>query len=663
MPEGPVLTLDRVVVTGSRMEETERGTLGSLSLVEWREHRASEPGLGLDELFRGVPGVQVQNSWNFSQDLRLSIRGFGTRSAFGIREVMVLQDGIPETSPDGQTQLDNLDLDSVSRVEVFRGTASAFYGNASGGVIHITTDDGAGEPGFRTRFLAGSYGMLRQTGQWQGRLNDMVYRLHAGWTRLRGYRGHSRFENRRFSARTTWNLPEASRLKVSFNLVDSPIAQDAGGLTLAEMRANPRQPRALNVTQDAGEQVREARLGLHWERELGEVQRISMIQYTVMRDFSNKLPILPAAGDGIVKLDRSGVGWGGRWESGGRLGGFDNRLMAGVDVAMQWDDRERFANLGGDWGALGFSQVESVRNLGVFLAEEWYATDAFKVQGALRYDHFQFGVRDAFLADGDDSARRPMAQVSPSLGIHYEGSERWSVHAGSSTGFQTPTTTELAHPSGGGGFNLDLQPQRAWTHEVGLRLQPNPRIRMDASLFWIQVRNELIPFTSASGRDFYRNAGQSARRGAEVSLVWEMAPQWTWNGSVTWMRARYRRYVTAAGDWSGHPETGIPTCQAYTSLDWHHADGWFASMEAQFVNGFPLDDATTRRNDSYVWTGLRLGWEKAVGRGWWTPFVGVNNVLDQDYSSQVRLNAFGGRYYEPSPGRHAYGGLSWRMNW
>ena len=47
----------------------------------------------------------MQNRYNFAQDLRVSIRGFGARSAFGIRGIKVIVDGIPETMPDGQAGL------------------------------------------------------------------------------------------------------------------------------------------------------------------------------------------------------------------------------------------------------------------------------------------------------------------------------------------------------------------------------------------------------------------------------------------------------------------------------------------------------------------------------------------------------------------------------
>ncbi|MGY8673806.1 MAG: TonB-dependent receptor plug domain-containing protein [Verrucomicrobiia bacterium] len=141
--------LDEVVVTATRAASTLRESPGALTVIDWDQYRSSEATLTIDEPLRRVPGVFVQNSFNFAQDQRIAIRGFGTRAAFGVREIKVLVDGIPESSPDGQTQLDNIDFTVASSIEVLRGPAAALYGNASGGVINVLTDDGTGSPPLR----------------------------------------------------------------------------------------------------------------------------------------------------------------------------------------------------------------------------------------------------------------------------------------------------------------------------------------------------------------------------------------------------------------------------------------------------------------------------------------------------------------------------------
>src|SRR5258705_4515638 len=142
----------------------------SVQTVDGAQISRAKPTWGLDEALANVPGVFVANRYNFSQDQRVSIRGFGARSAFAVRGIKILVDGIPQTLPDGQGQLTNLELGEVDRTEVLRGSSSSLFGNASGGVISIWTTP-QGEEGVRedARFVAGRVSERSERGwnKWQ----------------------------------------------------------------------------------------------------------------------------------------------------------------------------------------------------------------------------------------------------------------------------------------------------------------------------------------------------------------------------------------------------------------------------------------------------------------------------------------------------------------
>src|SRR5882672_283064 len=141
----------------------------SVHSVDRAQISRARPTWGLDEALANVPGVFVANRYNFSQDQRISIRGFGARSAFAVRGIKILVDGIPQTLPDGQGQLTNLELGEVDHIEVLRGSSSALFGNASGGVISIWTGPQDVE-GLRedARFVAGRFDRAGRTwNKWQ----------------------------------------------------------------------------------------------------------------------------------------------------------------------------------------------------------------------------------------------------------------------------------------------------------------------------------------------------------------------------------------------------------------------------------------------------------------------------------------------------------------
>lgn len=655
----PIVTLDEIVVTAARAPSARFPT--AVSAIAGERLRLSEPAFTVDEPLRRVPGVFVQNSFNFAQDQRIAIRGFGTRAAFGVREIKVLVDGIPESSPDGQTQLDNLDLGSARRIEVLRGPASALYGNASGGVIHVLTEEPGGSPFAETRVIGGSHGLQRYQAKTGGRLGSLDYYLNGNWSSLNGYRRHSSAEQRQISGKLRYHFDESSDLTTVFNYSESPWAQDAGGLTRAEIDADRRQARALNVSLDAGEKVRQGKLGLVYRNKLSVGHEVVLTQYSLFRDFANKLPILPVVGDGIVEFDRLGLGGGLKYVGTREWNVPENRLVAGIDAEFQEDDRQRYANLGGSRGALGFDQEETVRSVGPYVRNEFRPAARLALIAGARYDNLRFAADDRFLADGNDSGARVLDQGSYSGGLVFDALTNRQFYANVATAFQTPTTTELANPTGGGGFNPAVNPQNALTYEIGSRSKLTSRLKVELNLFLTKIDNELIPFTSATGRDFFRNAGRSERKGIELGLQLNLAPGLEWYTSYTAMDAHYREYVTAGGTFSGNREPGIPAHQLFTEISWHSESGFFGSLDLQFVDHLELNDANTAKNEAYTLLNARLGHTSRIGRSTLTPFVALNNLLNQRYNGQTRLNAFGGRFFEPSPRLLAFGGLTWRL--
>ena len=313
----------------------------------------------------------MQNSSNFAQDLRISIRGFGTRAPFGVREVKVLVDGIPETSPDGQTQLDNIDLSGAKRIEVLRGAASSLYGNASGGVIHVLTEDGPQQPFAETRLLTGSYGLWKYQAKTGGQLGKLNYFLNTSRLDFKGYRHHSRTESVTFNSKLRYDLDADSDVTLLLSLVDSPQANDPGGLTRAQVEDNPRQARDRNVDLDAGESVQQGKLGLIYRRELLPGHKAEVYTYSLFRDFANSLPILPRFGSGIVAFHRFGIGGGVKYIYETSIFGYHNRLTFGLDSQYQIDGRRRFDNESGERGLMRFHQDEEVTSVGPFVREEF----------------------------------------------------------------------------------------------------------------------------------------------------------------------------------------------------------------------------------------------------------------------------------------------------
>ncbi|MDQ3555605.1 MAG: TonB-dependent receptor, partial [Gemmatimonadota bacterium] len=495
--------LDTVVVEALRTPLPVLRTPYATDVVRQEEIRLARPGLALSEALVGVPGVQVENRFNFAQGERISVRGFGARAQFGVRGVRVLLDGIPATLADGQTALANIDVASLGRVEVVRGPASALYGNASGGVIQLSTLPPPLVPlATEHRLVAGSDGLRRLESAVGGRSGSLGYRASVAGLRYGGFREHASAENLRGGANLRWERG-ADELRLVANLVRYD-ALNPGSLSDSLLRVDRSRAFVQNVTQQTGNRGHQEQIGAFWRRTAG-AGVLELAGYGIARGIDN--PIAQV----VIALERRAGGLRASWSAESPLPAGTASWTAGASLDAQRDDRRNFANQSGERGALRLDQQERVTGAAIFAQATLPVVGRLDALGALRYDRFRFAVRDRFPEDGrDDSDARIMDAVSPSVGLSLRAAESVSLYANVATAFETPTTTELANrPSGAGGFNPELEPQRTVSYEAGAKARFGGAGLLTLAAYRARVRDALIPFEveGAAGRQFFRNAG------------------------------------------------------------------------------------------------------------------------------------------------------------
>ena len=647
-----------IEITATRVEKDPVDIPAAISIVGQDQIQLGAEQLGLDESLRQVPGLFMLNRYNFAQDLRASIRGFGARSSFGIRGIKIIVDGIPETLPDGQGSVDGIDIGSAASISVIRGPSSSLYGNASGGAILIESEQGTAIPFAEVRGTSGEYGFDKLQLKLGGDTGKINYLFNLSDTAIDGYRDHSEFENTQFNTRLETTLSASSSLLATIHHTDQPVARDPGSLTAEDARADPTQARAANLAFDAGEALEQTRIGLLYKTDFGAGREMSARVYHSDRDFSNRLPF---QGGGIVKLDRRFYGTGLTYTVEGDLGGRPNRLLLGSDFDRQDDDRSRFDNLLGETGAQTFEQDEVVTSVGVFLQNETRLNDAAELTVGIRYDEVNFDVDDRFLADGDDSGEIDFDQVSPMAGISIRRGNDTRLYATISTAFETPTTTELANPAGGG-FNQSLEPQESTNYEVGIKTWSD-RFRFEAALFHIDVENELTPFElpSQPGRTFFENAGESSRDGLELSYSRSLLPQLRFAMAYTYSDFVFDRFTDSNGNvFDGNRIPGIPRNLLNLDFSWFGDSGVYAKWDTTYTDELYADNANRTSVGSSSVSNLRVGYNRIFDDWELASFLGVNNVFDEDYNNNIRINAFGDRYFEPAPERNGYIGITLR---
>lgn len=636
------------------------------------------PGLrrtSLGEFVYGVPGVQVSERNNPSQDPRLAVRGFGARSAFGVRGVRVMRDGIPLTLPDGQTPIDWMDLESAGTVEAIRGTAASLYGNASGGVISIRSraPDAApfaltargwdGGNVHRASFTASG----SATGK-MGALTESGYLFSGTRTEGDGPREYSRQKATSVFGRVLGTVKD-TRLEVQGVKYDAPTGENPGALTAAELSSNARLSDSLNITKHSRKGVEQSQVALLATRGMGPSE-ISATIFMGSRTLDNPLPFA------IVGVDRKTYGGSLRAGATTTISGLPFRMTAGFDTQTQSDDRFNFENCsdvvvgtpvstrcptaGQERGAIRLNQGEDLHGDGAYVRYELEIPRRLLGSVSLRYDRVRFELTDHFISgtNGDDSGNRGMNALSPMAGLVWRVRPLLSVYANVASAFETPTITELTNqPDGKLGLNQELAPQRTRTLEVGMQGIIGAHMRVDAALFGAGARDELVGFDvpGAAGRRAFRNAGRTSRRGLETNL--SVVGKWGEAGAAyTLSRFRFVNYSVGTANYAGKPIPGVPTHQgqAYLTLRSH---GWYITSDANSASRVSADDASSVFAAAWTTLGIRAGRAPANGRYALEPTFGVDNVFDRTYASAVVINATRNRYYEPGVGRRVFVGM------
>jgi iron complex outermembrane receptor protein len=374
----------------------------------------------------------------------------------------------------------------------------------------------------------------------------------------------------------------------------------------------------------------------------------------LLRDVWNPIPF------GVVDVRRHASGFRSEYDGSARFRSVPVRWTAGFDVSRQRDERAEFENDGVPpgggrtrVGARLLEQREDVLSLGPFvrasvgLGHKWHLT------GGARYDHYDFSATDRFLIDGDQSGDRTLSAVSPMVGVSYTAASWLNLYGSFATAYQTPTTVELSNrPSGAGGFNEELGPERLRSFEMGARGAVVPwRLSFEAAGYVSRLEDALVRFERPDERAFFRNAAEAKRSGIEASVEWKPIPRLRSHLSYTFQHFELVRFVAPEGDFSGKKEPGAPPHQVSLGGSYDAPFGLHAAAQFRFVDAYPVDSANAVSNWAYHVLDLRFGlvhdWKGTSIR----PFVTIDNVFDQRYNSSAIPNSLANRFFEPAPGR------------
>lgn len=676
------VTLDPVVISAERTRQTTFEAPAAISAVT-REVIDGGLQVNLSEVLNRVPGISILNRQNYAQDLQLSIRGFGARSTFGIRGVRLIVDGIPATMPDGQGQASSIALSSAQRIEVLRGPLAQLYGNAAGGVVQVFTGpDGEGASATGSAAV-GSFGQQRLGARFSygGSENDVV--LDASRFTTDGWRQHAAAERNQINAKWERRFDAQSRFSLVANVLDQPFSQDPIGLRRDQWQADPRQADAAALDQNAGKVVEQRQIGAVYERALSDATLLSTRLYVGTRELDNRLstPLGPqfsnTSSGGIVQFERGYAGLGVQLEHRIRLG--EQRLLrltGGFELDRMNEDRQGYINDGGRQGELKRDEHNSVRNSDLYGQAAFDLTNTLTLSAGARASRVRFRTDDLFVRpapspdqrdNGDDSGSLKFSATNPVAGLSWRATPGLNLYANVGRGFETPTFTELSYRPACGtpapvgcvetGLNTDLKASRSRHAEIGAKWKIADGQRLDAALFDIATRDEIIVDTNSGGRTTFKNAGRTSRRGAELSYLGRYGPAWRATLALTALRARFdETFVSGSGTSAttipaGNRLPGTPERSAFAELAWTPPGAWGgfnAGVELVHTGKLYVNDANTDAAPAATVLNLRAGFMQQAGGWTLSQLLRVDNATDRNYAGSVIVNEGQARFFEPA---------------
>ena len=652
---------NEVLVQSGRLTQRQFDAPTSIYTIDAETIRNSGPQVNLSDVLARAPGVVALNRNNYAQDVQISVRGFGARSAFGLRGFRLITDGIPATTPDGQGQASTVSLTSAEKIEVLTGPLAQLYGNSAGGVIQVFTREADLTPTAQSQIFKGSYGLERTDWQLSQRIDNVGFVADFSTFNIQGYRANSQSKREQLNSVTTVDLNADTRLKLIANVFRMPYAKDPLGLTAAQFLANPKQAGNFALVNDTRKTVNQEQAGAVLEHKLNQNTRIQARFYGGNRDNLQYQAASASAGS-WVGLERDFHGLGLQIQGKHNLAN-DKAVdwVIGFDQDYAGENRQGGpAAAGQKSGNVNRKELNESTNRDYFAQANWRVVPDWTFVTGVRQSSVQLKSKDDYLADGvNGSGSVSYEAANPVIGATWHVNDHLNIYLNQGKGFETPTLSESVYTKSGtsviGLFNANLVPSRSKHLELGSKWTPSPDTRLDAALFRINTDNEIVTSLSVGGRTAFTNASETLREGLELSARHAFNSNWRTQVTATVISAEYASGTALAGK----SLPGIPQKQLFTSVSW--AENGFQSSSKKPLQGKAASFDWIARsslwaNDVNDASGAAAGYgllnaRLKQGFEWrqanFETYIGIDNLTNKKAVSSVIINQSSRQYFEP----------------
>ena len=661
-PEYEAPPLDEIVVSASGYEQKILDTAASINVVNRNQIQNGQAMDNLAEPLNRVPGIFALNRQNYAQDLQISSRGFGANSTFGTRGIKIFVDNIPGTVADGQGQISHIDLPSTERIEVMRGPYSVLYGNSSGGVISVFTQDGGPNKEVEPYFEVGSYSQRKAGVKASGIYRDTNYLLDVGDFHTNGYREHSVAD--RFNANSKLKFKMGGDTIVTFIANNVNLsAQDPLGLTSSQLAANPKQAGNSAISQNTRKSVLQSQTGATIDTRVDQENQLLFTPYYGQRHVTQ---FLAAQSNGVIDLKRNFYGMDSKWVHKSQMLEMPFTLVGGVDMNENDDQRMTYQNNGGVQGALGQNYRMSAKNFDQYSHLDWRLLERLSLNMGARNSTTTLSSISNSPANNTSSGSNTYQALTSMMSLQYYLTELSNVYVSYGSSFDTPTLNQVTYNSNFSSSNFGLSAATTKQLEVGFKSKVSKSAQVNVALFNANTTNDIVVGASSFGRTAFTNAPKTNRQGMELGSQFKLPYDFEMNLAYTWLNATVKEAYSYTYQATGIPTTtnvvlsgnripGVPNQGLFSELLWVKPNkSMEAAVEARVNGSMAVNDINSlSMANGYAVMNIRGVLRQELSGGWSSSqFFRVNNILDRSYVGSVIVNQASSQFYEAAPGRN-----------
>ncbi len=647
------LILNDVVVTAFSMNDRVSKIPGSVSVLSKKDFRRDN-NTSIVPAINRIPGVLMQSGALNTN--RLTIRGIGSRSPFSTSKIRAYFDNIPLTTGDGETTIEDIDIELISRTEVLRGPSSSIYGAGLGGTLLLQPSFTYSHPTkVSTEFIAGSYGLLKSNSTFWLPIKSGGVGLTYNYLHSDGYRENNEYD--RSNITLTGRTAVGGKGTLSLLLTDINLkAFIPSSIDSATYASDPRSAAPTWGATQGFEDYGKTLAGLNYSHSFSKQFELDASLFGSTRSSYELRP--------FNILEEESVSAGIR--STGNYHSSNEKLTInlGFEYFNEAYDWQTYENNSREKGSMLADNLENRRYLNVFGQVQIQIFKKGRATFGINVNNTSYTLEDRFQPDSTNQSGNygfdPV--VSPRLAVTYPiGST--NLYGVVSHGFSPPSFNETLAPNGL--INPDIKPETGINYEIGAKGSIANSLQYDVSVYTMQIENLIVARRVMDDQFIGINAGKTAHNGVEMNLQYlinargvNLAPFL----SYTYAHYNFVEFIDGDNDYSGNELTGVPDHLFNLGIDFDLQSGFFGNINYHFVGKMPMRDDNSIYSDAYGITGMKLGWKKDWNKFKFSVYGGIDNIFDVTYASMILINApsFGGRaprYFYPGLPFNYHGGF------